>query len=174
MADDKIIISTENPEYVGEPVKFTINPSHLSVSQQIHKTFRKARKGHVKSFIGNGAIVLTFNGSIPLNPNVNNITGDASTNLKESVGWRWFEKFEQFARSNQAFLFKLQYLGTPIQINRNNPEFIGDLDIPTYERDADNHMIINYSFVFTCELVNDDPELDYLADIEASLTTVEV
>jgi len=174
VAEDRIIITTENPEYVGDPIKFKINPKHLNVSQQIHKTYRKTRKGHVKGFVGNGAIVLSFMGSVTLNPRVNNTPDKTdSVDMRESAGWKWFETFAQFARSNQAYLFRLQYLGSPMQINTLNPEFIGDLDIPTFDLDADNHLMLNYSFTFTCELLSEYlPENLGITDFSTSTSEV--
>jgi len=179
MATDKILIATENKEYIGDSINFKINPTHLTISQDTHKTMKKMRTGFTKSYVGNGLITLTFTGSLPCNPFVNSPLAltqydPAQDDLRNSIGWQFFETFAQFVRSNQGYLFRLYYIGTPIQVRRDNPEFVGDLDVPQFDQDAENPWMINYSFTFRGELTNDDPEKDYLAEIESGLTTVEV
>lgn len=157
---DRIIIYTENPQYDGEPIEFYINPSHATLSQQIYKTFKKMRKGFTKSYVGNGPVAITFSGSVPCNPNTDYGIATLATvrddNVKNSLGWQWFQYLEHFIRENQGYLFRMKYLGTPIQFSVENPVFVGDFDIPSYDQDAENPFMISYSLTFSGDIVNNE------------------
>lgn len=166
MANTRIIISTENPLSDKGPIQFNINPSNVSISQPAFKAIKKARRGFIKTYVGNGLITLSFSGTLSLN---------TEEDLKLSKGWVFFEKFAEFVRYNQGFLFRLNNVNTPIQIpgfTGENPSFVGDLDVPSYEQDAEEPWKLNYSFVFTGSLV--DSSRASVTGLEATLETVEV
>ena len=155
---DRVIIKTLNLDVPpdGNSVKFNINPNSVSIDQASLSSLRKTRKGYVKSYFGEGAFTLSFNGTVvfKLADNENN-----SMEIKETPGWRWFQRFSQFIRKNQSALFQLHYLGTPIALSVDDPVFVGDCSPVRFSQDANNPYAINYSFVFTGVLYKDVEDL---------------
>lgn len=152
---DRVIIKTnlDVPDK-DKSVKFNINPNSVSIDQASLSNLRKTRKGYVKSYFGEGAFTLSFNGTVvfKLADNENN-----SMEIKETPGWGWFQRFAQFIRKNQNGLFQLFYLGTPIMLSEEDPVFTGDCSPIRFSQDANNPYAINYSFTFT-GVLNDSIE----------------
>jgi len=146
---DKIQIKTLNKDVVPKDktfVSFQINPASVSIDQASLSSLRKTRKGYVKTYFGEGAFTLSFNGTVvfKLADNKNN-----SVDIKDTPGWKWFQKFSQFIRKNMNALFQLHYVGTPLMLSKENPVFVGDCSPVRFSQDANNPYAINYSFTFT-------------------------
>jgi len=194
---DRVIIRTRNPEATSmdsptsgiSEVKFRVNPASVSIDQGSLSTLKKARYGFVRTYFGEGLFNLGFSGVVNIHPSSSDLVlqdptaslkrdlnkaieegrGMTIDQVKNSSGWRWFQKFAKFVRAYQPSLFELHYLGTPLLLSQENPVFVGECSPVKYTQNSDSPFTLSYSFTFIGILQTDESAYAYARETVETL-----
>lgn len=141
------------------PIEFHINPNSCAISRQHYEGFQKTRSSFAKVFVGLGCYVLSFNGVLSLNPFFESrgfdgsaVGGDPKSvdDVRNSPAYKWMQRFISYVDNYAPYLFRLRYFGMPLDMSElKDPVFIGTMTTPAMNRNADQPMLLSYSFSFS-------------------------